>query len=133
MVETLLQSGSRKGKLLDSVITNQNIELMDMTVKIEEIPLKVPCVNHSRSATDIKTELTSNNVVLKKSSSEKVASNKKSPRKQIPTRGESNMQILPIFSVLSDDTSKANLMIYQHTLNSSWLYMYLMLIFKGTF
>lgn len=86
-----------------------------MTVKIEEMPLKVPCINHSRSATDVKTELTSNNVVLKKNLSEKVTSNKKSPRKQIPTRGESNMQILLTVSVLSDDTSKENLMIYQYT------------------
>lgn len=98
VVETLLQSGSRKGKLHDSVITNQNVELMDMTVKIEEMPLKVPCLNHSRSATVVKTEPL-NNVILKKSPSEKVASNKKSPRKQIPTRGESNMQILPTDSV----------------------------------
>lgn len=98
VVETLLQSGSRKGKLHDSVITNQNVELMDMTVKIEEMPLKVPCLNHSRSATVVKTEPL-NNVILKKSPSEKVASNKKSPRKQIPTRGESNIQILPTDSV----------------------------------
>ncbi|KAJ7331230.1 histone deubiquitination [Desmophyllum pertusum] len=39
VVEKFLQSGSRKGKLHDSVITNQKIELMDVTVKIEEIPL----------------------------------------------------------------------------------------------
>ena len=70
-----------------------------MTVKIEEIPLKVPCINHSRSATVVKTEPISNIVVLKKSSSEKATSNKKSPRKQIPTRGESKMQILPTVHV----------------------------------
>ena len=100
MVDTLLQSGSRKGKLHDSVITNQNIELMDVTVKIEEMPLKVPCINHSHSATVVKTEPVSNSLVLKKSSSEKVTSNKKSPRKQIPTRGESIMQILSTCPVL---------------------------------
>lgn len=97
VVETLLQSGSRKGKPHDSVITNQNIELMDMTVKIEEMPLKVPCINHSRSAA-VKTEPISNNVVLKKNSSEKNTSNKKSPRKQIPTRGEFKMKILSTVS-----------------------------------
>ena len=70
-----------------------------MTVKIEEMPLKVPCINHSRSATVAKTEPISNNVVLKKNSSEKTTSNKKSPRKQIPTRGESKMKILPIVYV----------------------------------
>jgi len=99
MVETLLQSGSRKGKVHDSVITNQDIELMDMTVKIEEMPLKVPCINHSRSATVVKTEPISNNVILKKSSSEKPTSNKKSPRKQIPTRGEFKMKTLLTVSV----------------------------------
>lgn len=94
VVETLLQSGSRKGKLHDSVITNQKIELMDVTVKIEEMPLTVPCLNHSRSPTVVKTEPV-NNVAVKKSPCEKVSSNKKSPRKQIPTRGESDIQILP--------------------------------------
>lgn len=93
VVEKFLQSGSRKGKLHDSVITNQKIELMDVTVKIEEIPLTVPCLNHGRSTAVVKTEPL-NNVMLKKSPSEKVSSNKKSPRKQIPTRGESNIQIL---------------------------------------
>ena len=71
---------------------------MDMTVKIEEMPLKVPCINHSRSATVVKTEPISNNVVLKKNSSEKATSNKKSPRKQIPTRGESKMKTLSTVS-----------------------------------
>ena len=91
MVKTILHSSSRKGRLLDSVITNQKIELMDATVKIEEMPLTVPCLNHGRSSTVIKTEATEvlvNNLISKKSSVEKVASNKKSPRKQIPTRGE---------------------------------------------
>ena len=88
VVETLLQSGPRKGKLLDSVITNQKIELMDATVKIEEMPLTVSCLNHGRSGAVVKTEPVINNVILKKSSTEKVSSNKRSPRKQIPTRGE---------------------------------------------
>ena len=70
-----------------------------MTVKIEEMPLKVPCINHSHSATVVKTEPISNNVVLKKNSSEKTTSNKKSPRKQIPTRGESKRNIFPTLSV----------------------------------
>lgn len=72
---------------------------MDMTVKIEEMPLKVPCINHSRSATVVKTEPIGNNVILKKSSSEKPTSNKKSPRKQIPTRGEFKMKTLLTVSV----------------------------------
>lgn len=72
---------------------------MDMTVKIEEMPLKVPCINHSHSATVVKTEPISNNVILKKSSSEKPTSNKKSPRKQIPTRGEFKMKTLLTVSV----------------------------------
>jgi len=90
VVETLLQSGPKKGKLLDSVITNQKIELMDATVKIEEMPLTVPCLNHGRNVSVVKKEPVVNNVILKKSSTEKVSSNKKSPRKQIPTRGESD-------------------------------------------
>ena len=88
VVETLLQSGPRKGKLLDSVITNQKIELMDATVKIEEMPLTVSCLNHGRSGAVVNTEPVVNNVILKKSSTEKVSNNKRSPRRQIPTRGE---------------------------------------------
>lgn len=61
---------------------------MDATVKIEEMPLTVSCVNHGRSGTAVKTAAVVNNIMLKKNSSEKVSSNKKSPRKQIPTRGE---------------------------------------------
>ena len=87
MVETILQTGSRKGKPHDSVITNQKIELMDVTVKIEEMPLTVPCLNHSFSSTAVKTEAL-NNVIVKRSPNEKVTSNKKSPRKQVPTRGK---------------------------------------------
>ena len=98
VVETVLQSGKGKGKLHDSVITNQKIELMDITVKIEEMPLTVPCLNHSHSAPVIKTEPV-NSTMLKKSPSEKGLTNKKSPRKQIPTRGESNVQILPTVSM----------------------------------
>lgn len=91
VVETLLQSGSRKGKVLDSVITNQNIELMDATVKIEEMPLTVPLFNHGHS-TIVKTDTLVNNV-LKKNSAEKASNNKKSPRKQIPTRGRLSVTI----------------------------------------
>ena len=97
VVETILQTSSRKGKLHDSVITNQKIELMDVTVKIEEMPLTVPCLNHGHSTTVVKKEPL-NNVVVKKSPNEKVTSNKKSPRKQVPTRGEGNMKILPSIS-----------------------------------
>lgn len=85
MVETILQTGSRKGKPHDSVITNQKIELMDVTVKIEEMPLTVPCLNHGFSSAAVKTEAL-NNVIAKRSPNEKVTSNKKSPRKQVPTR-----------------------------------------------
>ena len=87
MVETILQTGSRKGKPHDSVITNQKIELMDVTVKIEEMPLTVPCLNHGFSSAAVKTEAL-NNVIAKRSPNEKVTSNKKSPRKQVPTRGK---------------------------------------------
>ena len=93
VVETLLQSGPRKGKILDSVITNQKIELMDATVKIEEMPLTVPLLNHGHSIS-VKTETIVNNVILKKNSAEKVSTNKKSPRKQIPTRGKNNNYVM---------------------------------------
>lgn len=86
VVETLLKSTPRKRKLLDSVITNEKIELMDATVKIEEMPLTVPYPNHSHSVRVVKTEPVINNVMSKKSSLEKPSMNKKSPRKQIPTR-----------------------------------------------
>lgn len=85
-VEALLKPTSRKRKHLDSVITNQKVELMDATVKIEEMPLTVPFPNHSHSVSLAKEDSVANNVVLKKSCTEKASVNKKSPRKQIPTR-----------------------------------------------
>lgn len=87
-VEALLKPTSRKRKHLDSVITNQKIELMDATVKIEEIPLTVPFPNHSHSVSLVKADSVANNVISKKSCTEKASINKKSPRKQIPTRGK---------------------------------------------
>ena len=86
MVETLLKSGARKGKRHDSIIMNENVELLDGTVKIEEMPLTVPCLNHVLSSPLIKQEGL-NNVSLKKSASERLSSNKKSQRKQVPARG----------------------------------------------
>ena len=87
-VEALLKPTSRKRKHLDSVITNQKVELMDATVKIEEMPLTVPFPNHSHSVNLAKEDSVANNVILKKSCTEKASVNKKSPRKQIPTRGK---------------------------------------------
>lgn len=87
-VEALLKPTSRKRKHLDSVITNQKVELMDATVKIEEMPLTVPFPNHSHSVSLAKEDSVANNVILKKTCTEKASGNKKSPRKQIPTRGK---------------------------------------------
>ena len=67
---------------------------MDATVKIEEMPLTVPLFNHGHS-TIVKTDTLVNNV-LKKNSAEKASNNKKSPRKQIPTRGRLSVTIYQV-------------------------------------
>lgn len=65
---------------------HSTIQLKAVAVKLKEIPLTVPQLNHVLSApSETKEPLAS--PALKKIASEKATSNKKSPRKVIPTRG----------------------------------------------
>ena len=85
LVDTIFQ-GSNNAR--GDIQTIENIELEDASVKIEEVPLTVPHLNHAISAPVIPTKPLTG-ATLKKSHSEKLNFNKKSPRKCIPTRGNS--------------------------------------------
>ena len=81
-VELILESEPKTASPSQTSIKIEKLEIEDSSVKIEEVPLTVPKANHAVISKKIQNVVP--NVTIKKSSS----SNKKSPRKVIPTRGE---------------------------------------------
>jgi hypothetical protein len=81
-VELLLQSGTKTSPN-DTAIKIEKLEIEDSSVKIEEVPLTVPKLNHAISTKKLQPVVP--NAAMKKSAS----TNKRSPRKVIPTRGKS--------------------------------------------
>lgn len=87
-VELLLESEPKTSSPSQASIKIEKLEIEDSSVKIEEVPLTVPKANHAVIPKKIQNAVP--NAAMKKSSS----TNKKSPRKVIPTRGE--LRIDPI-------------------------------------
>lgn len=80
-MELLLEADPKTSSPSQAAIKIEKLEIEDSSVKIEEVPLTVPKANHAIIPKKLQNAVP--NAAMKKSSS----TNKKSPRKVIPTRG----------------------------------------------